>query len=118
MSLTALHRLRGLARERLLPAAPTLAATSEASFTVSLRSKAALLHLPGSRGTPLLPCRRGRKVLRRLPTDVTSGLRPRKAALLRLLLRRRKIPLLVLAAGNFKVERPAIGDVRALGIDV
>ncbi len=53
----------------------TLTATSETAFTVNLRSKAALLHLPRCRETPLLCCGRSVEVLLHLATEGWSGLR-------------------------------------------
>jgi hypothetical protein len=67
----AIHRLVGHVERILAPVAATLTARSEASFVVRLRrSKTALLHLPRSRETPLLHCKRCGEVLLHLATEV------------------------------------------------
>lgn len=100
------------ARERLAPVAAILTATSEAAFIAMLRSRAALLHTPGSREILLLSLRPRSEVLLHLATEVGLPGLPRRKAALRLLLRRRKITLLVLAV---KLAALLLGSETALG---
>src|SRR5262245_59223226 len=94
----ACHFLLARVPARLTSVAATLTATSEASLIVRLRRKVTLLHLPWSRETPLRHRMRSSEVLLHLAIGFAPGLRRRKAALQRLLLSKRRIMLLVLAA--------------------